>query len=304
MSAAPAGPGAQDRFDPTFTENVINAMGPNVPERSRFVLGRMIKHIHDFAREVELTTDEWMAGVQFVNACGQISDAKRNETHRISDVLGLESLVDEIANKHLSESGETPTSSTILGPFWSPNAPFRNNGDSIIMSPHNGQVSLMHGTVRDLETKKPIPNVVVDIWEASSNGKYDFQDPENQVDNNLRGKFSTDANGQYHYYCLKPTAYSLPTDGPAGVLLRLFDRSPWRPAHIHLMISHPDYKPVTTQLYPNDDPHLIDDSVFAVKDDLVVDFKPRKGDPKAELDLEYNIILAPKTSTGKLSSSL
>jgi protocatechuate 3,4-dioxygenase beta subunit len=106
-----------------------------------------------------------------------------------------------------------PTSTTILGPFWSPNAPFRNLGDSIIMSPHNGQTCLMHGTVIDLDTKKPIPNVVVDIWEASSNGKYDFQDPENQVDNNLRGKFRTDSEGKYHFYILKPTAYSLPTDG-------------------------------------------------------------------------------------------
>lgn len=113
----------------------------------------------------------------------------------------------------MSESGEAPTSSSILGPFWSPNAPFRDLGASIIESPHEGQVALMHGRVTDLETKKGIPNAVVDIWQASSNGKYDFQDPENQVDNNLRGKFRTDENGEYHFYCLRPTAYSLPTDG-------------------------------------------------------------------------------------------
>lgn len=93
----------------------------------------------------------------------------------------------------------------------------------------------MHGTVRDVITKKPIANAVVDIWQASSNGKYDFQDPENQSENNLRGKFRTDPQGRYHFYCLKPTAYSLPTDGPAGILLTLLDRHPMRPAHIHLM---------------------------------------------------------------------
>ncbi|KAF2139207.1 uncharacterized protein K452DRAFT_320376 [Aplosporella prunicola CBS 121167] len=294
---------SSNRFDPDFTKNVIEAIGPACPPRSRFVLSKMIEHIHDFAREVELTADEWMAGVKFINTCGQISDAKRNETHRISDIIGLESLVDEIANKHLSETGEAPTSSTILGPFWSPNAPFRENGSSIIESPHQGQVSLMHGRVIDLDTKKPIANAVVDIWEASSNGKYDFQDPENQVDNNLRGKFRTNDNGEYHFYCLKPTAYSLPTDGPAGVLLRLFDRSPWRPAHIHLMITHEGYKPVITQIYPKEDPHLVDDSVFAVKPDLVVDFKPRKDDPKAELDLEYNVFLAPKAHKGETSQT-
>lgn len=122
-------------------------------------------------------------------------------------------LVDEIAHHLMLESGEIPTSSSILGPFWSPNAPFRENGGSIIMSPHEGQVSLMHGRVTDLVTKKPIAGAVVDIWQASSNGKYDFQDPENQVDNNLRGKFRTDEYGNYHFYCLRPTAYSLPTDG-------------------------------------------------------------------------------------------
>lgn len=151
----------------------------------------------------------------------------------------------------------------------------------------------MHGTAINLVTKKGIPNAVVDIWQASSNGKYDFQDPDNQSDNNLRGKFRTDANGQYWFYCLRPTAYSLPTDGPAGFLLDLLDRHPMRPAHIHLMISADGYIPVTTQIFPKDDPYLTTDSVFAVKDDLVVDFKPLQGDSKATLELEYNMVLAP-----------
>ncbi len=159
----------------------------------------------------------------------------------------------------MTESAGDPTSSTILGPFWSPNAPFRERGGSIIQDPHNGQVALMHGKVTDLVTKKGIPDAVVDIWQASWNGKYDFQDPENQTDNNLRGKFRTDENGDYWFYCLRPTAYSLPTDGkadesiehrrknadndfyhytgPAGTLLTLLDRHPMRPAHIHLMAS-------------------------------------------------------------------
>lgn len=95
----------------------------------------------------------------------------------------------------------------------------------------------MHGVVTDMETKKPIPNVTVDIWQASSNGKYDFQDPDNQIDNNLRGKFKTDDKGEYRLICLRPTAYSLPTDGPAWNLLQLLDRHAMRPAHIHMMVS-------------------------------------------------------------------
>lgn len=143
-----------------------------------------------------------------------------------------------MAHSVASESGEIPTSSAILGPFWSPNAPWRDLGDSIIMSPApGGLVTLAHGRVTNSLTGKGIANAVVDIWQASSNGKYDFQDPEGQVDNNLRGKFRCDANGEYHFYCLRPTAYSLPTDGPAGVVLRGLDRHPMRPAHIHLMVS-------------------------------------------------------------------
>ena len=244
-----------EKFDPKFTQHVIDTMGPKTSPRTREIFGSLIKHLHDFAREVELTTDEWLEGVKFVNSIGQISTKQRNEAHRMSDILGLESyglnllqkrrrmlltcsrLVVEINNHHAVQSDNLPTSSAILGPFWSPNAPFRENGDSIIMSPHEGQISIMHGQVTDVVTQKPIANAVVDIWQASSNGKYDFQDPDNQVDNNLRGKFRTDENGYYHYYCLRPTAYSLPTDGPAGQIFKILDRHPMRPAHIHLMVS-------------------------------------------------------------------
>ncbi|KFX95367.1 hypothetical protein O988_05827 [Pseudogymnoascus sp. VKM F-3808] len=284
---------SESRFDPKFTQHVVDTIGPATDDRTREVLSSLIRHLHDFTREVELTPDEWMIGVRFMNSIGQASTPIRNEGLRICDVLGVESLVDEIAHKHASESG-SPTSSSILGPFWSPNAPFRQNGESVIQDKHDGQVVYMHGRVLDLETKKPVANAVFDFWQASSNGKYDFQDPENQTDNNLRGKFRTDAEGKYWFYCLKPTAYSLPTDGPAGVLLKLLDRHPFRPAHIHLMISHDSYVPVTTQIFPSDDQYLTTDTVFAVKDDLVVDFVPFEGDPKATLELKYDVILAPK----------
>jgi len=298
-NGASAGP--TSRFDPNFTSHVIKTMGPNVTPRNRQVFSSLLRHLHDFAREVELTNDEWMAGVHFVNFIGQTSTKTRNEAHRVSDVLGLESLVDEIANKIIAEGDIDPTSSSILGPFWSPDAPFRENGGSIIQNPNpDGRVCKMHGTITDLLTGKPIPGAVFDIWQASANGKYDFQDPENQTPNNLRGKFRADENGKYWFYCYHPTAYSLPTDGPAYQLLTLMDRHPMRPAHIHIMVTHPDFKGCTTQLYPSDDQWLETDTVFAVKDDLVVDFKPLKGDDKATLDLEYNVVLSPKGYKGKV----
>lgn len=79
------------RFDPTFTQHVIENMGPNITPRNRLVLSSLLRHIHDFAREVELTNDEWMTGVHFINAVGQCSTKTRNEAHRVSDILGLES---------------------------------------------------------------------------------------------------------------------------------------------------------------------------------------------------------------------
>ncbi|CCC06630.1 hypothetical protein SMACR_00655 [Sordaria macrospora] len=295
---------ASHRFDPNFTQNVIDGMGPNTTPRNRQVLGAMIRHIHDFAREVELTIDEWMVGVKFINEVGRIyseSGQTRNEAHRLSDILGLESLVDEIAHKIVVEEGLEPTSSSILGPFWSPNAPFRENGGTIIQDgvPPNGRVTKMHGVIRDITTGQPIPNAVFDIWQASANGKYDFQDPQNQTPNNLRGKFKANEKGEYWFYCLHPTAYSLPTDGPSWALLQLMDRHPMRPAHIHIMVTHPEYQGCTTQLYPSDDPWITNDTVFAVKDDLVVTFKPLEGDDKAVLELEYNVNLAPKGFKGK-----
>lgn len=281
------------RFDPNFTKNVINAIGPACDDRTREVFSSLITHLHDFAREIELTTEEWLAGVKFVNWIGQTYTPQRNEAHRMSDVLGLESLVDEIAHAQISETGEIPTSSAILGPFWSPNAPFRENGETIIYSPHEGLVTLMQGRVLNSVTREPIPNAIVDIWQASSNGKYDFQDPENQADNNLRGKFRTNAKGEYYFYCLRPTPYSLPTDGPAGAIFKLLDRHPFRPAHIHLMITADGYKGCVTQIFPKDDPYIETDTVFAVKDDLVVDFVPFE-DGTATRKLTLDLALAPK----------
>ncbi len=194
-----------------------------------------------------------------------------------------------------------PTSSSILGPFWSPHAPFREPGGSIIQDgvPPDGRVAKMHGVIRDMVTGEPIPGAVFDIWQASANGKYDFQDPENQTPNNLRGKFRANDKGVYELYCLHPTAYSLPRDGPSYTLLQLLDRHPMRPAHIHIMVTAPGYMGCTTQLYPKDDPWLATDTVFAVKDDLVVDFTPLEGDDKAALELVYNVTLAPKEYQGR-----
>ncbi|KAL2803202.1 Intradiol ring-cleavage dioxygenase [Aspergillus granulosus] len=286
---------ASHRFDPTFTDNVISAMGENVNPRFRQLMTSLIRHVHDFARENELTVDEWMVGVQLMNWAGQMSDAKRNEGQLVCDVIGLESLVDEITFKLADEATDAPTATAILGPFFRADTPYRSNGETIVKTAPKdgkGEIAYMTGQVIDYVTKKPLVNADVEVWQASTNGLYEQQDPE-QEEFNLRGKFKTDADGRYSFYCLRPTPYPVPDDGPAGKLLKLMDRHPFRPAHIHIIATCDGYKPLTTQIFDRKDPYLTNDSVFAVKDSLVVDFVERKGDPQAALELTYDVRLVP-----------
>ncbi|KAK9441702.1 Catechol 1,2-dioxygenase [Metarhizium brunneum] len=278
-----------------FTQNVIDAMGPKTSPRLRQVMGALISHIHDFAREVQLTTDEWMAGVELINEAGRMSNDRRNEGQLLCDVIGLESLVDDITFTTAIHSANGLTASAILGPFWRHDTPHRDNGTTITFdTPPDGQVVYMHGKVTDVTTGKPLQNASVDVWQASTNGLYEQQD-DDQKEHNLRGVFHTDAEGCYSFYCLRPTPYPVPMDGPAGKLLGMMDRQVFRPAHIHLMVQQEGYKSLTTQIFDHKCKYLDKDSVFAVKDELKVEFVPRKGDPQAPLELEYNITLA-KTS--------
>lgn len=284
---------ASHRFDPTFTQKVIDATGPKTSPRMREVMTSLIQHLHDFAREVELTVDEWTEGVALLNWAGQMSTDKRNEGQLVCDVVGLESLVDEITYKKASEAADVATQSAILGPFFRHDHPTREKGSTISFdTPDDAQVAYMYGTVTDAKTKKPLAGATIDVWQASTNGMYEQQD-DKQQDLNLRGKFITDENGEYAWYCLRPTPYPIPYDGPAGKLLQLLDRHPYRPAHIHLVVLVEGYKPITTQIFDKDSDYLTDDSVFAVKDSLIVEFKPRKDDPQATFELQYDIQMAP-----------
>lgn len=226
-----------------------------------------------------------------INEAGRMSTAVRNEGQLLCDVIGLESLVDEITYKLTSESTSLPTSTAILGPFWRADAPRREMDTSIVHNIPDGDHTYMHGIVKDYVTNEPIEGAELDVWHTAPNGLYEQQD-ENQVDFNLRGRFTTGKDGKYSFYCLRPTSYPIPDDGPAGKLLALLDRHPMRPAHIHFIVSAPKYKPIITQIFDRRDKHLTDDAVFAVKDSLIVDFLPRKGDDKADFELEYNFNLA------------
>ncbi|KAL2123904.1 hypothetical protein VTJ04DRAFT_269 [Mycothermus thermophilus] len=285
------------QYDPTFTEQVIAATGPRANPRLAQIMPSLVRHLHDFAREVNLTVAEWSAAVDFLNECGKMSDDRRNETQLLCDILGLESLVDEITSKMLATSdAETP--SAILGPFYRHNAPLLPNGSSIIRD-LNPSVSWYNTAIEDSafvtgrvlsSSGAPIKGAVVDVWHTAPNGLYEQQD-KSQPDMNFRGRFETDENGRYAFYCLRPVAYPIPDDGPAGRLLGWLDRHPYRPGHIHFIVTAPGHRALTTQLYDDRDEYIKKDAVFAVKNELVVKFVPREDDPKARWSLEYDFVL-------------
>ncbi|TPX11823.1 uncharacterized protein E0L32_007560 [Thyridium curvatum] len=276
-----------------FTKQVIDSFGPKTDPRLREIMASFTQHIHDFIRETQLTTDEWMTAVKMINWSGQMSNEKRNEGQLMCDIIGIESLVDDITHRKLAKEGHTGTNSAILGPFWRADTPWRENGTTITFdTPKDAQVSFLYGQITDSHTGKPIPNASVELWQASTNGLYEQQD-DKQVEHNLRGKFRTDAEGRYSCYCIRPTPYPVPNDGPSGQILEMLDRHPYRPAHIHFMVIAEGYQTLVTQIFDSGSDYVDNDSVFAVKDGLTVDFVPRKGDPQADWQLEYNISIGP-----------
>ncbi|KAI1393876.1 aromatic compound dioxygenase [Hypoxylon trugodes] len=293
-------------YDLELTEQVIAATGPDAHPRLAEILPSLVRHLHGFARDVNLTVAEWMAGIELINEAGRMSNDRRDETGLLCDILGLESLVDEITSKLLlnsniteSESGEAITPSAILGPFYRANAPILPNDSSILRTEPGSDwykqaehlLAHLSGHVTSATTGKPLRDAMVDIWLAGPNGLYEQQDPS-APDMNLRGRFLTDANGRYALYCIRPTAYPVPGDGPAGRLLKLLDRHPYRPAHIHFIVSKTGYRTLTTQVFDVEDKRVADDVAFAVKKELMVKFKKREGDDRALWDLEYDFTLS------------
>lgn len=235
-----------------------------------------------------------------------MSTDRRNETQLLCDILGLETLVDEITAHLVSAASASGTStpSAILGPFYRQGAPLLPNGASIVkeLSPSvpwyaqaMADSAFITGRVLcspnpSSPSLTPIRNAIVDVWHSAPNGLYEQQDPS-QPDMNFRGRFATDDEGRYAFYALRPVAYPIPDDGPAGKFLALLDRHPYRPGHIHFIVSAAEHRTLTTQIFDDRDEYIAKDSVFAVKDELVVKFVPREGDPKAKWELEYDFVL-------------
>lgn len=277
-----------------ITRNVLDSMAQAPNPRLKAVMSSLISHLHTFIREMELTQEEWAAGIQFLTRTGQMCDDKRQEFILLSDTSGVTMLVDAI--NHRVPGGATE--STIFGPFYREGAPELPMGATISQD-SRGEPVVVSGRVLATDGT-PIPNALLDIWETNENGLYEQQDPE-QPDMNLRGKFRTDGEGRYRFVGIKPVSYSIPDDGPVGHLLRALGRHPFRPAHIHLLISAKGFAPVTTHLFVKGDPYLDSDAVFGTKDSLVVDFVRHDSAEEAARyqvsapfsTVEYDFILKP-----------
>ena len=248
-----------------ITQNVLDTMAQAANPRLKEVMTSLISHLHTFMREVELTQEEWAQGIQFLTRTGHMCDDKRQEFILLSDITGVTMLVDAI-NHRLSDGA---TESTIFGPFYREGAQELPMG-ATISKDGRGEPVVVMGRVLSTDGS-PIPNALLDVWETDENGLYEQQDPE-QPDMNLRGKFRSDREGRYCFVGIKPVSYSIPDDGPVGQLLRALGRHPFRPAHIHLLISADGFVPVTTHLFVKGDAYLDSDAVFGTKDSLVVDF--------------------------------
>ena len=237
--------------------------------RTAEVLTALVRHLHDFAREVRLTEAEWMAGIQWLTRTGQISDEKREEFILASDVLGLSMLV--VQMNHRLDPAATPA--TVLGPFHIEGSPELDFGADMSEG-LPGTPLYLHGTVRDLEGT-PVAGAVLDVWQADTEGAYESQVPD--VDEaRLRAKYTTREDGSYCVRTIAPKGYTIPMDGPVGDLISRTEISHFRPAHVHFLINVPGFEPLITHLFEEGAEYLDSDVVFGTKQELVVAFEPRE----------------------------
>jgi hydroxyquinol 1,2-dioxygenase len=285
----------------TITAAVIEQMSTTKDPRLKFVMEAAVRHLHAFAREVNLTPAEWIKGIEFMTRVGQMSSPARQEVILLSDTLGLSTLVNTMHDKTAVEEA---TQTSLLGPFFREDAPVMKPGEQIAKRDATEEIVLF-GRVTD-KRGNPLVNAQVGVWQTATDGRYDMQVDENTID--CRGTFITDANGHYLIRAVRPLGYYIPMDGPVGALVSAQGRHGMRPAHIHFLISSPGFREMVTALYLADDDHLTDDCVFGAHGDLVVSIKanqPKCPIPNAnsiEFDFELSIESEADRNSGRVGA--
>jgi catechol 1,2-dioxygenase len=264
----------------SVTAIVLEAMSRTPDPRLREILASLVRHLHAFMREVRPSEEELESGLDFLVRLGQASGPEKNEVILLCDLLGISTLAVMLNNAQ----GRGETDPALLGPFWRAQSPLCKAGESISRDASSGAPLEVRGEVVDTDARA-VANALVDVWQASPVGLYENQDP-GQTDHNLRGRFETDGEGRFHFLTVRPAGYPVPTDGPCGELLRAQDRHPYRPAHIHFMISREGFKTLVTQVFANDDDCIESDVVFGVTPALAGNFA-RRADGTYRLDYRF-----------------
>lgn len=273
------------------TSAVLEVMARTQDPRMRQIMVSLVTHLHGFVRDVRMTEAEFRDATAILNEIGALASDTHNEFVLMAGSLGVSSLVCLLNN---GDGGNTETSQSLLGPFWRLNSPRVANGGTIVRSDTPGNPLFVSARVID-GASRPIEGAEVDVWHASPVGLYENQDPE-QAEMNLRGKFTTDAEGRFWFSSVMMVGYPIPTDGVVGRLLTAQDRHPMRPAHLHALIFKPGFKVLISQVYDANDPSIDSDVQFGVTKALLGDFvrhdephpvEPGVGAPWYSLDYTY-----------------
>lgn len=246
----------------TITEAVLARHEHAADERLKTIVTSLVRHLHAFAREVNLTEREWEQGIRFLTDVGHITDDKRQEFILLSDTLGLSMLVTAMANRKPAGC----TEATVFGPFFVEGAPPYQNGDDVANGAR-GEPCFVSGSIRGADGE-PVAGARIEVWQADSDGFYDVQRDGDEA-HRARGVLQSLADGRYHFRSIVAEPYPIPHDGPVGRMLQALGRHPWRPAHLHFMITAPGYERLVTHVFREGDRYLDSDAVFGVRSSLV-----------------------------------
>lgn len=261
-------------FD-NITDTVIKSTESTKDPRLKEILTVLIKKLHEFSMDVNLTHSEWEAAMGFLLRTGEISDETRNEFVLLSDLFGLSSLVDVISSNLAPEASER----SVLGPFYRTGAAFLEVGGDLI-GENVGDPVVFQGIVRDT-LGEPLVGAMIDCWQNASNGFYENMDPS-QPDMNLRCRMLTNDQGHYRFSTIKPTSYQVPDDGTGGEYMRATGRHCWRPAHLHVRVSAAGHEELVTEIFNEADPYIDTDATFGVRESLTISFDRSANEDEKE----------------------
>lgn len=264
-------------------DDVLSRYEGSPNPRAREICEAAVRHLHAFVSETKLTRDEWFYGIQFLTRAGQMCDETRQEFILLSDTFGISTLVEMMAY----DAAEGSTENTVLGPFYVPNSPHRERGETMLLEPDEGDRVVIRGVITN-EDGEPLEGATLDCWQNASHGFYAVQQPGIQNPENLRGIYTTDADGSYEIRTIRPVPYPIPSDGPAGDMLKANNRKWMRPGHTHVWVRADGYKDLITHVFDVESEFLREDPVFGVRDSLIRSFEK---DSNGELATTFDVVL-------------